>query len=201
MKCLLLLFSCQALSNSLPPHGLQLASPLSTGLPRQEHWSGLPFSSPEDLPDLGIKPTPSTSVGGFFKTEPPGKPINCLERHWGEKFMERWECQTTFPASWEICMQIKKQQLEPDTEQQLVWPPWTLDGKESACNVGDLGLIPRSGRSSGEENDNLPQYSCLENPMERGAWWTTVHGVAKSQSVMSNWHYYCYIKAVYCHPV
>ena len=117
------------------------------------------------------------------------------------KFLKRWECQTTLPASWEICMQIKKQQLEPDMEQQLVWPPWTLDGKESACNVGDLGLIPRSGRSSGEENDNLPQYSCLENPMERGAWWATVHGVAKSQSVMSNWHYYCYIKAVYCHPV
>ena len=85
MKCLLLLFSCQALSNSLPPHGLQLASPLSMGLPRQEHWSGLPFSSPEDLPDLGTKPMPSTSVGGFFKTEPPGKPINCLERHWGKK--------------------------------------------------------------------------------------------------------------------
>ena len=44
------------------------------------------------------------------------------------------------------------------------------DGKVSACNVGDLGLIPGSGRSPGEGNDNPLQYSCLENPMDRGAW-------------------------------
>ena len=42
-------------------------------------------------------------------------------------------------------------------------------GKESACNTGDLGSIPGLGRSSGEENDNPPQYSCLENPIDRGA--------------------------------
>ena len=47
----------------------------------------------------------------------------------------------------------------------------------SACNVGDLGLIPGPGRSSGEGNANPLQYSCLENPMDRGAWWTAVHGV------------------------
>ena len=56
------------------------------------------------------------------------------------------------------------------------------DGKESACNAGDLGLIPGSGRSPGEGNGNLLQYSCLENPMDRGAWSATVHGVAKSQT-------------------
>ena len=50
----------------------------------------------------------------------------------------------------------------------------------SACNVGDLGSIPGSGRSPGEGNGNPLQYSCLENPMDRGAWW--VHGVAKSQT-------------------
>ena len=50
----------------------------------------------------------------------------------------------------------------------------------SACNVGDLGLIPGSGRSPGEGNGNPLQYSCLENPMDGGAWWATVHGVAKS---------------------
>jgi len=53
-------------------------------------------------------------------------------------------------------------------------------GKESTCNAGDLGLIPGLGRSLGEENDNPLQYSCLENSMARGAWWDTVHGVAKS---------------------
>ena len=58
--------------------------------------------------------------------------------------------------------------------------PGVSDSKESACNVGDLGLIPGSGRSSGEENDNPLQYSCLENPTDREAWWATVPGVAQS---------------------
>ena len=54
-------------------------------------------------------------------------------------------------------------------------------GEESTCNAGDTGdtdSIPGSGRASGEENGNPLQYSCLENPMDRGAWWTIVHGVA-----------------------
>ena len=54
------------------------------------------------------------------------------------------------------------------------------DGKESACNVGDPGLIPGSGRASGEGHGNPLQYSCPENPMDRGAWQVTVHGVAKT---------------------
>ena len=53
--------------------------------------------------------------------------------------------------------------------------------KASACNAGDLGLIPGSGRSPGEGNGNLLQYSYLENSMDGGAWWATfIHGVAKS---------------------
>ena len=58
--------------------------------------------------------------------------------------------------------------------------PGGSGGKESACNAGHLGLIPGWGRSPGEGNGNLLQYSCLENPMDRGAWRATVHGVAKS---------------------
>ena len=46
----------------------------------------------------------------------------------------------------------------------------------------DMGLIPGSGRSPGVGNDNPLQYSCLGNPMDRGAWWATVHGVAKSRT-------------------
>ena len=58
--------------------------------------------------------------------------------------------------------------------------PGVSDGKESTCNAGDLGLIPELGRSPGERNGNLFQYSCLENPMDIGAWQATVHGFAKS---------------------
>ena len=54
-------------------------------------------------------------------------------------------------------------------------------------NVGDTGSIPESGRSPGEGNGNPLQYSCLENPMDRGAWWATVHGVVKSQTRLK-WH-------------
>ena len=55
--------------------------------------------------------------------------------------------------------------------------PGGLDGKQSPCNVGDLGSIPGSGRSPGGGNDNPLQYSRLEDPMDRGAWRATVHGV------------------------
>ena len=57
--------------------------------------------------------------------------------------------------------------------------PDGLDGKESAYNAGDLGSIPGSGRSPGEWHGNPLQYSCLENPMDRGAWWAVVHGVTE----------------------
>ena len=58
--------------------------------------------------------------------------------------------------------------------------PGGSEVKASACNAGDPGLIPGSGRSPGEGNGNPLQYSCLENPMEGGAWWAPVHGVTKS---------------------
>ena len=66
-------------------------------------------------------------------------------------------------------------------------PDWSFPGgsvgKESTCNVGDtrdVGLIPGLGRSPGGGHGNSLQYSCLENPMDRGAWWVTVHRVTKS---------------------
>ena len=63
-----------------------------------------------------------------------------------------------------------------------------LHGKESACSAGDAGdtgLIPRSGRSTGRRNVNTLQYSCLDNLMDRGAWWATIHGVTKSRTRLS----------------
>ena len=58
--------------------------------------------------------------------------------------------------------------------------PGGSDGEEFACNAGDSGSIPGSGRPPGGGNDNPLQYSCLENPMDRGAWLTPIHGVTKS---------------------
>ena len=60
--------------------------------------------------------------------------------------------------------------------------PGGSDGKESPCSAGDTGLIPGSGRFPGEGNGYPLQYFCLENPMYKGAWWATVHGVANSQT-------------------
>ena len=60
------------------------------------------------------------------------------------------------------------------------------DYKESACNAGDPGLTPGSERSPGGGNGNPLQYPCLENPMDRGAWWAIVPGVSKSQIQLSN---------------
>ena len=104
--------------------------------------------------------------------------------------------------------------------------PGGSEGKESACNAGDWGLIPGLGKSSGERYGNPLQYSCLENSMDRGAWQDTVHGVAKSWTQLSDSHTHThththtrkqqlesdmeqqtgsksgkeYVKAVYCHP-
>ena len=62
--------------------------------------------------------------------------------------------------------------------------------KNLACNAGDTGLIPGSGSSPGEGNGDPLQYSCLENPMDRGAWWATVHGGAKSWKGLSDQHFH-----------
>ena len=66
--------------------------------------------------------------------------------------------------------------------------PGGSDGKESACNVGDLDSIPGLGRSPGEGNGNPLQYSCLENCMDRGARCTTIRGVEKSLKKVATSH-------------
>ena len=71
----------------------------------------------------------------------------------------------------------------------LLYRPWGFPGssadKKAACNAGNLGSLPGLGRSPGEGHDNPLQYSCLENPMDRGAWRATVHGVAKGQTQLN----------------
>ena len=77
------------------------------------------------------------------------------------------------------------------TELNLTFPggfPSGSESKESACSAGDLNSIPWLGRSPGKGNGNPLQYSCLENPMDRGAWQATAHGVAKSHNWATNTH-------------
>ena len=84
----------------------------------------------------------------------------------------------------------------------FVRPFFTPGGSEvkaSACNAGELGLIPGWERSPGEGNGNPLQYSCLENPMDRGAWWASVHGVAKSWTRLSDFTFtfIIYMRSIY----
>ena len=79
--------------------------------------------------------------------------------------------------------------------------PGGSEVKSSACNTGHLGLIPGSGRSPAEGNGNPLQYSCLENPMDGGAWWATVHRVEKSQTLLSDFtllHLFPYVCVCVC---
>ena len=74
-------------------------------------------------------------------------------------------------------------------DKKLFGLPASSDGKESACSAGDSkdeSSIPGSGRSLGEGNGNPLQYSCLENPMDRGSWQATVHEIKKSQTLLSD---------------
>ena len=68
--------------------------------------------------------------------------------------------------------------------------PGGSEGKASACNAGDPGSIPGTGRSPGEENGNPLQYSCLENPMDRGTWWATCSPQGHKESDMTEWLYF-----------
>ena len=63
---------------------------------------------------------------------------------------------------------------------------WWLNGKETACNAGHMGSVSGSGRSPGEGHGHPLLYSCLENSMNRGAWWAIVHGVVKSRTQPSD---------------
>ena len=90
--------------------------------------------------------------------------------------------QQTSTHSWWLTLDTGKYRKPPPT-----YAPQWLGVKESACNTRDTGSISGSGGSPGGGNGNPLQYSCLENPMDRGAWWATVHGVPKSQTRLSNW--------------
>ena len=129
------------------------------GFPRQEHWSGLPFPSPGDPPDPGIKPESPTSQADALTSEPPGK-----------------------PQLYSTAIQLYTYMYK------YIWAFPMVSNKEPACDpgvAGDTGSIPGLRRSPGGGHGNLLQYTCLENPMDRGAWQATVYKV--SQRVEHDW--------------
>ena len=95
------------------------------------------------------------------------------------------------PATKCLAVDSQKQELQRGNCFPESKSPGSSDSKESACSAG--GLISGSGRSPGGGHGNPLQYSCLENPMDREAWQATVHGVAKSQTQLSDkrFHFHC----------
>ena len=81
---------------------------------------------------------------------------------------------------------VQKNKEEIKRRKKSLGENGSSDSKETARNAGDLGLIPGLGRSPEQGNGNSLQYFCLENPMDRGAWQSTVHGVTKSQTRLSD---------------
>ena len=129
--------------------------PLPMGFSRRESWSGLPFPTPGVL-NPGIEPeslAPPALLGGFFTLCYLGSP-KTLNYYVQNVISVHHDSDMGFPGGSEV--------------------------EASACSAGDLGSIPGLGRYPGEENGNPLQYSCLEKPMNRGAWWDTVHGVTRS---------------------
>ena len=147
---------------------------------RTEYWSGYLFPSAGSLPNPEIKPRSPTFQADSLPAEPPEKPKNTgmgslsllqrlfltQESNWGLLY-----CRQIFFLPAELlrkpCLALK------------IFPSGS-DGKESACNVGDLGSTPGLGRSTGEGNGNPLQYFCLENPMDGGAWWVPRWGCKES---------------------
>ena len=140
------------MSDSCAPWTVAHKTSLFMGFPRQEYWSGLPFPSPGDLSHPEIEPESLALQADSLPTEPPGKPYISIDLN--------------------ICIYVYI---------NIGFPSDSV-GKETTCNAGDSGSISGCERSPGEGNGNPLKYSCLENPMDRGAWQATVHGVSKSQT-------------------
>ena len=154
------------------------------GFSRQEYWSGLPFSFPGNLPNPGIKPTIYNPEGGG---EPYLYPKYDRKSFWAQLGKKR--ISQIFQGIYKKIVEKLKKTNQGRTSKNYVVTrqsakviyvstnskamaqrnfPSGSDGEESACNAGDPGSIPESGRPPGEGNGDPLQYSCLENPMDRG---------------------------------
>ena len=138
-----------------------------------------------------------------FQVTVTGPGATCSSVQLGWKFRSPHNAPLTFDNSLEELTELGKAQGWDElkdwhvyTAMYKIYPllcikwglPVSSAGKESACDAGDPGSIPGSGRCPGEGNSNPLQYSSLENPMNRGAWQATVHGVAQSRTRLSEKH-------------
>ena len=167
-------------------------APLSMGFSRQEYWSGFPCPPPGDFPNPGIKPAPLMSpalAGGFLPLVPPEKPLIKLKIYRTKGFPDS-------STGKESTCKAGKPGSVPGSGRSsgegIGYPlrySWAFLVARLVKNL-HLGSIPGLGRSPGGGHGNPLQYSCLENPMDRGAWWATVHGVTKSWAQLSDLTYY-----------
>ena len=170
--------------------------PLSMEFSRQEYWSGLPFLSPGDLPHPKIKPGSSTLQADALPSEPPGKSLRILEwvaipfsRGWGQSGCNCLDLlfrshEHVLPS--ESCNTLHLILLCEMQVLSSLGLKGLPESTESGHDAGDLGSIPGSGRSPGEGHGNPLQYPCLENSMDRGAWWAPARGLAKIQTLLSH---------------
>ena len=174
---------------------------------RPEYQSGY-FPSQGHLPNPRIEPRSPTLQADSVPAEPPGKPSVARNRlqieHW---FTLRADTRrhSLFSLNRDSNFSLILFMFANDGERTTVidfrvpniflckcsnvqvWAlPGGSDSKELPYNVGDLGSIPGLGRSPGEGNGNPLQYSCLEDFMDRGAWWARVHGITKNQTWLSD---------------
>ena len=138
---------------------------------RPEYWSELLFPSPGDLPNPVIKPRSPALQADSFLAELQRKPNNTGigSPSLLQQIFPTRESNRDLPHCGQILYHLRLQ-----------------ESPESACNVGNLGSVPGLGRPSGEGKGYPLQYSYLENSMNRGAWWATVHGVTKSWTWLSD---------------
>ena len=136
---------------------------------------------PGSVPGLGRSP----GEGNGYPLQ-----YSCLEN-----FVDRGAWQATVHGAAELgtTKQLTRRHWHPTP---VLLPGKSHGQKASAYNVGDQGSIPGSGTSPGEGNGNPLKYSCLENPMDRGAYWATVHGVAKSRTRLGAFSSLLYFKQI-----
>ena len=146
------------------PCAAALQAPPSVGFSRQEYWSGFPFPSPGHLPNPGIEPGSPALQAGSLPSEPPGKYLH-------RKLLQ---------INNKIIKQLQKCTFLSKNKDVTLFPQVVKNSPANARDTRDMGSNPGSGGCPGEGNGHPLQYSCLGNPMDRGAWLSTVHGVLKS---------------------